>query len=143
MFSSKEPRKSSSGAIAPTINIISEGTRIEGDVRSENDIRISGTVKGEAISKGRVIVTSSGVITGNIRAKDADIAGKLEGELFIGEKLILRQTAVITGDIHTRSLLVEEGAQISGNCKMGVESRNGTGTAQDAALARKLKESTA
>lgn len=127
MFNKENPKTistdstSSAGSKSPSFNMISEGTRLKGDVFSEDDIRVSGTIDGEASSKGRVIVTSSGVIEGNIRAKDADLAGKLEGEMFISGKLVLRQSAVINGDIHTKSLLVEEGAKINGVCKMGVE----------------------
>ncbi|MEX1061998.1 MAG: polymer-forming cytoskeletal protein [Balneolaceae bacterium] len=113
--------KSNSSGGPPTLNMISEGTRLTGDIHSDNDIRISGNVEGEARSKGKVILTSSGRVKGNIRAGDADIAGKLDGELFIEGKLVLRESAVIDGDIHTKTLLVEEGAQISGNCNMGVD----------------------
>lgn len=123
MFNKENPKTNNTGSKSPNFNMISEGTRLNGDVYSENDIRVSGKIDGEASSKGRIIVTSSGFIEGNIRAKDADLAGKLEGQIFISGKLVLRQSAVINGDIHTKSLLVEEGAQINGVCKMGVDSQ--------------------
>jgi cytoskeletal protein CcmA (bactofilin family) len=127
MFNKEDSNsKNGTNAKSPSLNMISEGTRIKGDLQSDNDIRISGNVDGQANSKGRVIVTSKGHIEGNVKAKDADIAGKLDGEMFISGKLILRQTAVINGDIHTKTLLVEEGAQINGNCKMGLDSSNST-----------------
>ncbi len=117
----KSTNTSSGNSKSPTLNMISEGTRISGDIESESDIRIAGNIDGEAKSNGRVIVNSSGHIEGNVKAKDADIAGKLDGEIFISGKLVLRQTAIINGDIHTKTLLVEEGAQINGTCKMGIE----------------------
>jgi len=117
----KETAKSQPTNGSPSLNMISEGTRITGDIQSESDIRISGQLTGEASSKGKVIIASSGHVEGNVRAGDADIAGKLRGELFISGKLILRKTAVIDGNIHTKTLLVEEGAQITGNCNMGVD----------------------
>jgi cytoskeletal protein CcmA (bactofilin family) len=112
---------------APTLNMISEGTRLKGDLHSDNDIRISGHLEGEGVSKGKVIITSAGRVKGNVKASDADIAGQLEGELFITGKLILRGSAVIIGDIHTKTLLVEEGAQIRGNCKMSSDESELTG----------------
>lgn len=119
MFS-KSDAKSNNNQVAgaPALNMVSEGTTLEGNIRSENDIRISGRLEGEAVSKGRVIVTSSGSVKGNVKAADADVAGKFDGELHISGKLVLRASAEIIGDIHAKTLLVEEGAKISGNCKM-------------------------
>jgi len=124
MFNKEESKNNNStGSKTPTLNMVSEGTRIKGDIHSENDIRIAGFIDGQATSKGKVIINSNGHIEGNIEAKDADIAGKLDGEIFISGKLIIRQSAKINGDIHTKTLLVEEGAQIHGTCKMGVDGK--------------------
>ena len=38
---------------------------------------------------------------------------------FISEILILKPTAIINGDIVTNKLVVENGAQFNGSCKMG------------------------
>lgn len=119
MFNKEDSKSKNNNSKSPSINMISEGTRIKGDIQSENDIRISGSVDGQATSNSRVIVTSSGVIEGNVEAKNADIAGTLNGEIFVSGKLILRETAHITGDINTKTLLVEEGARMNGHFKMG------------------------
>lgn len=107
---------------SPSLNMISEGTSLKGNIKSSSDIRVAGTIEGEAISKGKIIVISSGKIEGNVKAADADIAGRIEGEVRVSSKLILRQTAIIDGTIFTKSLIVEEGALINGSCKMGSES---------------------
>ncbi|MEX0649234.1 MAG: polymer-forming cytoskeletal protein [Balneolaceae bacterium] len=109
---------------SPSLNMISEGSKIKGTINSQNDIRVAGRIDGEAISKGKLIVTSSGVIEGNVKSAEADIAGKVEGELRVTNKLILRQSAVIDGDIHTKTLIVEEGAQMNGACRMGADVKN-------------------
>ncbi len=124
MFNKEESKNNNpTSSKSPTLNMVSEGTRIKGDIHSENDIRIAGFIDGQATSKGKVIINSNGHIEGNIEAKDADIAGKLDGEIFISGKLIIRQSAQINGDIHTKTLLVEEGAQIHGTCKMGIDGK--------------------
>ncbi len=107
---------------SPTLNMISEGTTLEGTLNSQNDIRIAGKLKGEGITKGKLIVTSSGVVQGDVKVADADIAGKIEGTIRVSNKLNLRDSAVIDGDIYTKTLLVEEGAQINGACRMGSDS---------------------
>lgn len=104
---------------APSINMISEGSTIDGSLITKNDVRVSGKVEGTVNSKSKLILSSTGFVNGNVEAADADIAGKIEGEVEVSNKLILRKSAVIDGDLYTNSLLVEEGATINGNIKMG------------------------
>lgn len=100
------------------INMISQGTEIKGTLRTKNDIRISGKIDGEVQAEGKVILTSGGIVTGNITAAEVDIAGRVEGEIYAIKRLILRQSAIVKGDITTKVLLVEEGAVFEGDCKM-------------------------
>ncbi|MDZ7718680.1 MAG: polymer-forming cytoskeletal protein [Balneolaceae bacterium] len=109
---------------SPSLNMISEGTTIKGTIKSNNDIRIAGRLEGEAICKGKVIISSSAHVDGNIASTEADIAGKIEGTIKVSEKLSLRQTAIVGGDIFTKVLVVEEGAQLNGNCRMGEQDTN-------------------
>ncbi len=130
MFNNKNTKKTtatkvnsnSTGNNLPSINMISEGTHVKGTLNTKNDIRIAGKLEGEANAKGKLIVTSSGIVDGDIEAVDADVAGQLKGEIHVSNKLIVRQSAVIDGDIYTKSLLVEEGAQINGACHMNEQS---------------------
>ena len=102
----------------PAINMVSQGTQLNGKLTTQNDIRISGKVDGEVRADGKVILTNEGFIKGDIYASEADIAGKVDGEIIISKKLILRQTAIVTGDVNTNKFLVEEGAVFEGACKM-------------------------
>ena len=104
---------------SPTVNIISEGTKLNGNLITHSDIRISGVIDGEANSKGKLIVTVVGKVIGNIASADADIAGRVEGEVRVFNKLILRKSAIVDGNIYTKTLIVEEGATINGACRMG------------------------
>jgi cytoskeletal protein CcmA (bactofilin family) len=126
MFNKNSNKKSSKASMSsnksdknlPSVNMISEGTSLEGTIKTQNDIRIAGTVNGEANAKGKVIVSSSGKIKGNIEASDADVAGKVDGQIKVSNKLVLRDSALVEGDIYTETLLVEEGAQINGEFRM-------------------------
>ena len=123
MFNTNKPvKKVSTTTNSPAVNIISEGTKVTGNVHSNSDTRVSGSIEGEALSKGKMIITEIGRVNGNITAADADIAGKVEGEVTVSNRLILRKTAIIDGNIYTKTLVVEEGAQINGACRMGERS---------------------
>lgn len=125
MFNNKDPKTvNGTTSQSPNLNMISEGTKVKGTINSQNDVRIAGKINGEVISKGKLIVTSSGEIEGDIKVADSDIAGKVEGTIKVSGKLNLRQTAIVNGDVFTKTLVVEEGAQINGACRMGSDSSN-------------------
>lgn len=113
----------------PSVNMISEGTTLEGSITTKSDVRVAGVIDGEANAKGKVIVASTGEVKGNIEATDADIAGKVNGEIKVSNKLVLRKSALVEGDIYTKTLLVEEGAQINGEFHM-TESKSSAGNSK-------------
>lgn len=100
------------------INIIGQGTVVEGTIETDENIRISGTVHGEVISSGRVVVSEAGHIEGDVHAANADVAGKIQGEVHVEERLHIRTSAVIMGNIMTEQLAVEEGGCFTGRCVM-------------------------
>lgn len=126
MFNSKKTSKTVSNkqtSQSPAVNIIGEGTKLKGNLHANSDIRISGTIIGEALSKGKIIITSNGEVSGNVSSADADVAGRIEGDITVQSRLILRKNAVVDGNIYTKMLVIEEGAQMNGTCKMGESSK--------------------
>jgi cytoskeletal protein CcmA (bactofilin family) len=102
-----------------SINILGQGSEIQGNVKCNGDMRIDGTLIGSIKCNGKVVVGASGIIVGDLYSTNADILGKIEGNLQINEMLLLKSTANILGDIATGKLSVEAGANFSGACKMG------------------------
>lgn len=117
----KEEKPDQSFNTGNTVNILGEGTSIEGDVKTDSDIRIDGHVKGTIDSQAKIVVGKSGKIEGDVGCINADISGKITGELRVQEMLFLKSTAIIEGDITANKLVVEAGAQFNGNCQMGVK----------------------
>jgi cytoskeletal protein CcmA (bactofilin family) len=111
-----------------TINLISNGTDITGDIKSNGDIRIDGTLTGNLNTKGKVVVGTTGKVKGEIVCKNSEVAGIIEGKIIVGQLLNLKVTSKIYGDIVTAKLSIEPGAVFSGNCKMSdTESNAGAG----------------
>ena len=113
--------KQRSGASAPPgqVNIIGQGTVIEGGLQAKSDVRISGKVIGNVVVDGKTVVTPEGAVEGEIRSTHADIAGRVEGEVVVEQRLVLKGSAVIEGNVHTAKLVIEDGATFSGTCDMG------------------------
>lgn len=101
------------------INLISSGTKINGDINADGDIRIDGFLKGNIKSKGRLVIGSSGSIEGEILCTNIEISGKFKGKISAAELLTLKSTAIVNGDIIATKLSVEPGSLFTGNCQMG------------------------
>lgn len=102
-----------------SINIIGQGTVIEGEIRSSGDLRIDGTIVGSVTSKSKVVIGTTGQVHGDIVCQNADISGSVKGKSTVVEMLFLKSSARINGDIITGKLVVEVGASFTGNCNMG------------------------
>lgn len=113
-----------------SLNSLVHGTSVEGKLRSTSDIRVDGTIKGDLICEAKVIIGPSGIIEGNIRCQNAVIEGKFEGTLVVADLLNIRENAKVTGDVSYGKLIVQSGAVISGNYKVGGEPTNGASKSQ-------------
>lgn len=111
-----------------TINLISNGTDIVGDVISNGDIRIDGTLKGSLNTKGKVVIGTTGKVNGEVICKNSEVSGIVEGKLSVEQLLNLKASSKIIGDIATSKLSIEPGAKFTGNCKMSEKENNGGGT---------------
>lgn len=105
--------------ISPAVNLISEGTIIDGEINSNGDIRIDGMVTGTVRSKSKVVIGSTGKVKGEIYCESADVLGSIEGSIEVKGILYLKTSASISGEINTGKLVVESGAVFNGICRMG------------------------
>ena len=101
-----------------TINLISNGTEITGDIRSQGDIRIDGVLIGNLSTKGKVVIGNTGKVKGEVVCKHSEVSGEIEGKLNVSQLLTLKISSVINGDIITNKLSIEPGARFTGNCNM-------------------------
>jgi cytoskeletal protein CcmA (bactofilin family) len=99
--------------------VVAAGTIIEGKFNAAENVRLDGQLKGEVKCAQRLVMGETGRVEGNIRTKDAIIMGKIEGELIAEGTLHLKGTAVIRGSITAKYMVVDEGAQYIGDCKVG------------------------
>lgn len=101
------------------INIISEGTKIKGDIAANGDIRIDGELVGNISAKGRLVVGPSGKIQGEVDCSNIEVSGFIKGKVTAGELLNMKSSSQIDGDIIAGKLSVEPGSMFSGTCTMG------------------------
>lgn len=102
----------------PTINIISETTKIKGDIIANDDIRIDGELTGNISAKGRLVVGPKGKIEGKIDCGNIEVSGYVKGKITASELLNLKESSKIEGDIIAGKLAVEPGSMFTGTCAM-------------------------
>lgn len=124
LFGNSQTEESSSMAdqtstVQDQVNLVGEGTVFEGTLRAKSDVRASGKIIGTLEVDGKAMVAESGSVEGEIDATNADIAGQVDGEIHVEERLVLKSSARVEGRVETDRLVVEEGAQFTGECEMG------------------------
>lgn len=100
--------------------VIAKGTQIQGNIKSSESIRLDGVLIGDVICDKKVVIGAKGRVEGKIKASDAFVMGEVMGEMNISGTLQLESTARISGNLSAKNLVVDEGATIDGDFKIGV-----------------------
>jgi len=103
--------------VSPTVNMLSAGTEVKGDIVTSGDLRIDGSLKGNVTCKGKLTIGTTGSIEGQIDCQNAEISGEVNGRIVASELLILKETSKFNGDIETTKLMVEAGSKLTITCK--------------------------
>ncbi len=116
MFNKSNPEKENSTGMA---TIVAAGTTITGNIESKGDIRVDGTLTGNLQTGSKVIIGSSGKITGDVIAQQADVLGNVTGTIKVTDLLYLKGSCHVTGNIYAGQLQVDASATFNGECHMG------------------------
>jgi cytoskeletal protein CcmA (bactofilin family) len=96
---------------------IGTGTKITGKLTFRGRTRIEGDAEGE-IRGEEIVIAQSAVVNAKLWATTLSIAGKVTGDLVASERIELLATARAKCTISTPRLVLMEGAQFEGDCKM-------------------------
>ena len=94
--------------------IISIGTKIIGNITDGDIIHIDGKLEGDVNCK-ELIIGPTGSVNGKITAKSLELYGELNGSLAV-ENLAIASTAKFIGDSVYKTIAIEPGAILIGNC---------------------------
>ncbi len=111
------------------LNSLVQGTEVQGDIRSKSDIRIDGSLKGSLQCEAKLIIGTTGKVEGKVVCKNAVIEGKFQGEIHVKELLTMKETANVQGDISYGKLVVQPGAVLVGDIRMGGAPSDGSKSA--------------
>lgn len=99
--------------------IIGEDTVVESSkLISKASVQVNGKFIGDLEVASSLVVGQSGRVEGGILAGFVLVAGEIVGNIEVTQQIHLTKTARISGDIICQSIVIDEGAQLEGQCKM-------------------------
>ena len=104
---SKEPRQRRS--------LLHDGIVIQGDWQSDGIVEFGGRITGD-LTVDVLVVTGTGNVDGNVRARSVTVEGYLNGTIAAVD-VILASTAVFTGEIVAERIRIDFGANVEGLLK--------------------------
>jgi cytoskeletal protein CcmA (bactofilin family) len=113
------PGTHASGGVGALTAFIDQGSEFSGKLSFKDTVRIDGRFEGEIASENTLIVGETGWVKAEIRYEIVIVSGEVHGDVHARSQIILHKTANVFGNLHTRSLMIEEGAQFNGSVDMG------------------------
>ena len=95
-----------------------EGVKLKGVLRSKGVLHVGGEFEGEMFSTDHLVIGKGGSVKGNIKTYDITNMGTIQGNVEAENKVNLKEESELTGDITTHQLIVDEGSNFEGQCKM-------------------------
>ena len=102
---SKEPRQRRS--------LLHDGIVIQGDWQSDGTVEFGGRITGD-LTVDVLVVTGTGNVDGNVRARSVTVEGYLNGTIAAVE-VVLGSTAVVRGEVVAEKIRIDFGANVEGH----------------------------
>lgn len=90
---------------------------LKGELNVRGTLRIDGTVEGQ-LDSDYVILSETGEVKGEIKAKKILIGGKMDGNVRAQELVEIKSKGKVLGDIFTPRLAIIEGGEFNGKVEM-------------------------
>lgn len=94
--------------------VIGRGIKVKGSIGACKTLVVEGELDA-TVEVESLLLLEQGVFKGAATVVVAELAGRLDGKLTVEGKLILKPTARVTGEIRYRSIVIEEGGELSGD----------------------------
>lgn len=100
-------------------NYLTEDTTIKGTLTTASSLTVAGAIEGDVNAGGEIVILADAVIKGDVSGPNVTVQGQVEGRISASGRLLITSTGQVHGDIAVRSLLIEEGGTLQGECHMG------------------------
>ena len=103
---------------ASRVTLISNGTKIEGEISGPTEVRIEGTVDGKVNVAAQVSIGSGGQVRGEVHAKSVAVAGRVIGNILGDDNVDIHASGKLEGDVKAPRVAIADGAYFKGRVEM-------------------------
>lgn len=97
-----------------TPTIICKSFVLYGSVEETHHIRVEGTIVGDIKQAHTVVIGTTGIVRGNIHAKNLVVFGRIEGNICVTDSISIKSTGRIVGKLNAQIFTLEHGATYEG-----------------------------
>ena len=106
-------------AIDSQTTVIAHDTIWKGEISSEGTVHVHGRFEGSLRARHDVFIADRADVDATINAEAVTVAGLIKGTIRCGERFEVLPTGRVTGDVQSPTLVVHEGATVTGQFRMG------------------------
>ena len=114
---SSSPGSSTNAGGASTL--LADGCSFEGKAKVSGTLRVEGAANGDIEATDSVVVGKSGNVDANVRTRRAVLNGRFTGKIDAEDCVEMQAGSNVEAEIHARNMVMEDGVQFEGNCKIG------------------------
>ena len=96
-----------------TTTIITEGSKIIGDVEINGNLHLDGIISGKITCTNNIVIGKAGSFDGEVVSKQLFLSGKFEGRCYAKHVEILAE-GEYTGSLYTDELVIAQGGHFFG-----------------------------
>ena len=104
--------------LTPLRATLGEESEVRGKLSFAGPTRIDGRLRGEVRGADTLVIGESGYVNGTIHAPALVVLGHVDGDVFVAQRVEIGPRATMRGNIETQALVVHDGAQLDGDCRV-------------------------
>ncbi len=108
-------------AVTAQTSVVAHDTTWKGDLESDGSVHVHGRVEGSIRAKFDVFIAEEADVDATVTASNVIIAGLIQGSIRCGDRFEVLPQGRVSGDINAPTLVIHEGAHVTGQFRMGVE----------------------
>jgi cytoskeletal protein CcmA (bactofilin family) len=108
-------------AVNAQTSVVAHDTTWKGDLESDGSVHVHGRVEGSIKAKQDVFIAEEADVDATITATNVVIAGLIQGTIRCSDRFEVLPQGRVSGDINAPTLVIHEGAHITGQFRMGSE----------------------
>ena len=111
-------KKNTGGKAVKGATLISENTRVSGDVHFSDKLFVNGYIDGnvtaDADGTATLVISEVGTVNGEIRVPFVVINGSVVGDVHAGTRVELASNAKVSGNVYYKLIEMQLGAMVDG-----------------------------